>query len=105
MLIGLIEVEMKKKTKAHWLAALEKAGIPCGPVLHYDEVFTDPHILARDMYVDAEHARAGNFKTLGVPIKLSETPGAVRRAAPTLGQHTAEVLDTISTPRRKGERS
>lgn len=105
VLIGLIEAEMKKKTKAHWLAALEEAGIPCGPVLHYDEVFTDPHILARDMYVGAEHTRAGNFKTLGVPIKLSETPGAVRRAAPTLGQHTAEVLETITTPTRKEKRT
>lgn len=102
-LIGLIETEMRKKPKAYWLEALEKAGIPCGPVLNYDEVFTDPHILARDMYVDAEHAKAGNFKTLGVPIKLSDTPGAVRHGAPTLGQHTAEVLSELPALRRAGE--
>ena len=92
VLIGLIEAEVKKQPKAHWLEAMEKAGIPCGPVLHYDEVLTDPHILARDMYVPTEHPRAGTFKTLGVTVKLSETPGGVSRAAPTLGQHTAEVL-------------
>jgi crotonobetainyl-CoA:carnitine CoA-transferase CaiB-like acyl-CoA transferase len=92
VLIELIEAEMKKQPKAHWLAAMEEAGIPCGPVLNYDEVLTDPHILARDMYVPTDHARAGTFKTLGVPVKLSETPGGVRRAAPTLGQHTAEIL-------------
>ena len=91
-LIALIEAEMKKKPKAYWLEAMEKAGIPCGPVLNYDEVLTDPHIVARDMYVTTEHARAGAFKTLGVPVKMSETPGSVRRAAPVLGQHTEEVL-------------
>ena len=91
-LIALIEAEMKKKPKAYWLEAMEKAGIPCGPVLNYDEVLTDPHIVARDMYVETEHARAGAFKTLGVPVKMSETPGSVRRAAPVLGQHTEEVL-------------
>ena len=93
VLIGLIEAEMKKKPMAHWLAALEKAGVPCGPVLNYDEVLADPHILARDMYVPTAHTKAGTFKTLGVPVKLSETPGSVRRAAPVLGEHTREVLD------------
>ena len=97
-LITLIEAEMKKKPKAYWLEAMEKAGIPCGPVLNYDEVLTDPHILARDMYVETQHAKAGTFKTLGVPVKLSETPGGVRRAAPVLGQHTEEVLGA----KRKG---
>ena len=97
-LIAIIEGEMRKQPKAYWLAAMEKAGIPCGPVLNYDEVLTDPHILARDMYVPTEHAKAGTFKTLGVPVKLSETPGSIRRAAPTLGQHTAEVLETVTKP-------
>ena len=92
VLIGLIEAEMRKRPKDYWLAALEAAGIPCGPVLNYDEVLTDPHILARDMYVPTEHPKAGLFRTLGVPVKLSDTPGSVRRAAPTLGQHTSEVL-------------
>ncbi|MFM9942788.1 MAG: CaiB/BaiF CoA transferase family protein [Hyphomicrobiaceae bacterium] len=101
-LIALIEVEMKKRPKAHWLSAMEEAGIPCGPVLNYDEVLTDPHILARDMYVATAHAKAGTFKTLGVPVKLSETPGGVTRAAPTLGQHTAEVLAQKRMDKRKG---
>jgi len=97
-LIPLIEAELVRKPKAHWLAEMEKAGIPCGPVLNYDEVFTDPHVLARDMYVRTEHAKAGHFGTIGVPVKLSETPGSVRRAAPTLGQHTAEVLGSKKKP-------
>ncbi len=101
VLIGMIEAVMRTKPKAHWLAAMEKAGIPCGPVLNYDEVFTDPHILARDMYVPTEHARAGTFNTLGVTVKLSETPGAVRTAAPTLGQHNDEILNSRPAAARK----
>ena len=69
------------------MTALEAEGIPAGPVLHHDEVFADPQILARGMVAEVEHAKAGRQKTLGVPIKMSATPGGVRRAAPTLGQH------------------
>jgi crotonobetainyl-CoA:carnitine CoA-transferase CaiB-like acyl-CoA transferase len=101
VLIEMIEAVMRTKTKAHWLAEMEAAGIPCGPVLNYDEVFTDPHILARDMYVPTEHSRAGTFNTLGVTVKLSETPGAVRTAAPTLGQHNDEILRGASVAARK----
>jgi formyl-CoA transferase len=54
-------------------------------------VFSDPQILARGMVAEVEHARAGRQKTLGVPIKMSATKGAVRRAAPALGQHDSEV--------------
>jgi crotonobetainyl-CoA:carnitine CoA-transferase CaiB-like acyl-CoA transferase len=101
VLIGMIEAVMRTQPKAHWLAAMEKAGIPCGPVLNYDEVFTDPHILAREMYVPTEHARAGTFNTLGVTVKLSETPGAVRTAAPKLGQHNDEILGAAAVRARK----
>ena len=83
---------MRAQKSAHWLAELEKAGIPAGPVLHYDEVLTDPHILARDMVVRTDHPVTGPFHTLGVTVKLSDTPGSVRRPAPRLGEHTEEVL-------------
>jgi crotonobetainyl-CoA:carnitine CoA-transferase CaiB-like acyl-CoA transferase len=100
-LVAIIESELVTKPKAQWLEELEKAGIPCGPVLHYDEVFTDPHIAAREMYVATEHSRAGTFKTIGVPVKLSETPGAVYRAAPALGEHTTEILASPPTRSRR----
>ena len=73
------------------MTALEAEGIPAGPVLHHDEVFADPQILARGMVAEVEHAKAGKQKTLGVPLKMSATPGGVRRAAPTLGQHDDEI--------------
>ena len=83
---------MRKQPSAHWLAALEEAGVPAGPVLHYDEVFTDPHILARDMVVRTDHPVTGPFHTMGVTVKLSDTPGSVRLPAPRLGEHNDEVL-------------
>ncbi|HEX6321760.1 MAG TPA: CoA transferase, partial [Burkholderiales bacterium] len=66
-----------------------------GPINNYAEALADPHALARDMVVDLVHPGAGAIKALGVPVKLSETPGAVDRAAPLLGQHTAEILKEL----------
>jgi crotonobetainyl-CoA:carnitine CoA-transferase CaiB-like acyl-CoA transferase len=100
ILVGLLQAEIGRRSNAHWMAALEAEGIPAGPVLHHDEVFADPQILARGMVAEVEHAKAGRQKTLGVPIKMSTTPGGVRRAAPTLGQHDAE----LKGKRVKGEK-
>jgi len=82
----------KKRSQSDWLERLEKAGVPAGPVLNVCEMFEDPHAQARDMIPTVEHSRLGPVKTLGLPIKLSETPGKVATAAPVFGQHTAEVL-------------
>jgi len=90
-LVDILQQRLKAQPAAHWLAALEKAGIPCGPVLNYDEVLTDPQIIARDMVVATEHPETGPFRTLGVPVKLSDTPGSVRRPAPRLGEHDSQV--------------
>ncbi len=91
LIAGLLQEQVVKRTTAEWMTALEAEGVPAGPVLHHDEVFADPQILARGMVAEVDHAKAGRQKTLGVPLKLSATPGGVRRAAPTLGQHDAEV--------------
>ncbi|MFZ5782770.1 MAG: CaiB/BaiF CoA transferase family protein [Pseudomonadota bacterium] len=91
LIVGLLQEEVRKRSTADWMAMLEAEGIPAGPVLHHDEVFADPQIAARGMVVEVEHAKAGRQKTLGVPLKMSATPGRVRRAAPALGQHDAEL--------------
>src|SRR3989454_2380877 len=78
-----------------WLEKLEAAGVPAGPIFSYDQVFADPHVKARAMAVEVDHARAGRTRVLGIPFKLSKTPGAVRRPAPTLGQHTDEILGEL----------
>ena len=94
-LVALIQDRLTSRTSAEWLFTLEAAGIPAGPVLHYDEVFTDPQILAREMVVETDHPVTGKFRTLGVNVKLSDTPGSVRRPAPRLGEHTEEVLAEV----------
>jgi formyl-CoA transferase len=76
-----------------WIGAFQAAGIPVGPIKTVAEVLDhDPHVQAREMVVEVEHPVIGRMKTLGVAVKLSETPGKVTRAAPTLGQHTDEIL-------------
>ncbi len=82
----------QEQTTAHWCEKFEKAGIPAGPVMNHVESLSDPQTVAREMVAEVHHPSAGKTNTLGVPVKLSDTPGAVRTAAPTLGQHTEEVL-------------
>jgi crotonobetainyl-CoA:carnitine CoA-transferase CaiB-like acyl-CoA transferase len=91
-LADLLGARFSTQPTAVWLERLEAAGVPAGPVLTYDQVFADPHVLHREMVVEVDHPTAGRTRVLGVPYKLSATPGAVRRPAPLLGQHTDEVL-------------
>jgi len=82
----------KSRSSAEWLRRLEDAGVPAGPVLNVGQMHNDPQALAREMIVETTHLTAGQVAAIGMPIKFSDTPGAVRRAAPVLGQHTREVL-------------
>ena len=77
---------------ADWEELFNKAGIPVGPVRTFDQVFTDDHTLAREMYVGLDHPKSGRVHVLGTPVKLGDTPGGVRRPAPMLGEHTVEIL-------------
>lgn len=95
ILVELLQAEFLKRPADHWLAAMNAAGIPCGPVLNFEEVLRNEQVLARDMVVETEHPTAGRMKTLGVVAKLSATPGSVRRPAPRLGEHTQDVLAEI----------
>ena len=91
-LIDRIEAITSTNTKAHWLAKLEAHGIPCGPINTYADAFGDPQIRARQMVVEIDHPSLGALRTLGSPIKMSETPPRVSRHVPRLGEHTREVL-------------
>ena len=91
-LVALMNEKLAAKTVAEWIALLEPAGVPCGPINSIAQVFEDPHALARDMVVELEHPKAGRTRAIGLPIKLSATPGKVARPAPLFGQHTREVL-------------
>ena len=91
-LTELLNSRFSRWKKNDLIQALEAAGVPCGPINSIADVAADPHALARDMVVELEHPRAGRTRALGLPIKLSRTPGEVSRPAPTFGQHTREVL-------------
>jgi len=91
-LAALIEGVMSQQPRAHWLAKLEASDIPCGPINDYAQVFADPQITARDMVLETEHPVLGRLRTLGSPIKMSETPADPSRRGPLLGEHTGEVL-------------
>ena len=80
------------KSTDEWLHIIKDAGIPVGPINTVDRVMKDPSVIAHDMIVTTHHPVAGEVKMAGVPIKLSDTPGSVDGPAPTLGQHTREIL-------------
>jgi formyl-CoA transferase/CoA:oxalate CoA-transferase len=83
---------LRQRTRAEWIALLTADGVPSGAVRDIGEVLGDPHLSARSMIEIVEHATVGAVRVLGVPIKLSDTPGSVRTAPPTLGQHTDQIL-------------
>jgi formyl-CoA transferase len=80
------------KTKSNWIALLEAANVPCGPINNLAEVFDNEQVKARGMQIEAPHPTAGSMKLVASPMRLSETPVEVRLAPPTLGQHTQEIL-------------
>jgi crotonobetainyl-CoA:carnitine CoA-transferase CaiB-like acyl-CoA transferase len=95
VLTAEIESVLKSRDTAGWETALLAAGVPCGPLRDYEEVVRDPHTLAREMVVTVGHPVEGEIHALGIPVKLSETPGQIRRPAPLLGQHTDEILGEL----------
>jgi crotonobetainyl-CoA:carnitine CoA-transferase CaiB-like acyl-CoA transferase len=88
----LLADTLRGRTRAEWVDRLRPAGVPCGAVRDVAEVLQDPHLHARGMIQHLEHPAVGAMRVTGVPIKLSDTPGAVRTPPPTLGQHTVEIL-------------
>jgi len=94
-LVPLLAEMVRKKTKAEWLALLESAGVPCGPINNLDEVFSDPQVEARGCAIELEHPAANRVKLVASPMRLSATPVQYDKAPPLLGQHTAEVLKEL----------
>ena len=100
-LVEELESALAARGTDEWVAALVEGGVPCGPIHDYAEVFADPHTQAREMEVTLEHPVEGTIRALGIPVKLSDTPGAIRRPAPLLGQHTEEILREAGFARRR----
>ena len=87
-----LDETFSRHATAHWLEILDRADVPSGPIYNFSEIYDDPHVQARGMEVETDHPTAGRVRNIGIPVKLSETPGSIRRSAPTLGQHADEVL-------------
>ena len=92
---NIIEEITRQKATEEWVRIMEEAGVPCGRIRTIDQVLKDPHVQVRELVVEKEHPTAGRIKMIGVPTKLSLTPGEVILPPPTLGQHTADILKRL----------
>ena len=92
LLIPMIEQVTSREPRAHWVALLQKAGVPCAEIQTYDQVFNDPQLQARDFFWKGRHSKLGDIEQIGSPIHFSETPVRRHQAGPGLGEHTSEVL-------------
>ncbi|RZI50272.1 CoA transferase [Aeribacillus pallidus] len=91
-LISILEEIFKRKARDEWVDMLESAKIPCGPVNKLSDILNDAHIKEREMVVEMEHPSLGILKMLGVPVKLSRTPGRIKTVPPAQGEHSETVL-------------
>jgi glutaryl-CoA transferase len=92
LMVGMITERLQARRAREWLALLEPAGVPCGPINDLAQVFDDPQVRHRRMQVRAPHPAAGEVTMVANPIRFSATPIAHDRAPPLLGEHTDEVL-------------
>ena len=92
LLDGMINEALAHDNADVWLEKLKAVGVPCGKINSVGQALGDPHTAARRMVETTQHPVIGELKLLGIPFKFSDTPASVRRAPPTLGQHTDEIL-------------
>ncbi len=94
-LIPDLERVMIKKPSEFWLKALEKEGVPCGPINNMEQVFADPHVQHRTMEITLPHRETGEVRLLSNPVRFDNTPLNADSPPPRLGEHTRAVLDTL----------
>jgi crotonobetainyl-CoA:carnitine CoA-transferase CaiB-like acyl-CoA transferase len=96
VLLPLLGEVFAGASATHWLEVLQNAGVPAGPILRVEDLFTDPHVVARDGVVEMIHPSAGGIWTIGLPFIMERTPLRVSTAAPMLGEHTNEILSRLA---------
>lgn len=94
-LVAIIEEVLRGATTSEWVARLDAAGVPVGPIQTVDEALADPQVRARGMVAELEHPEAGRLSTIACPVRLTRTPASVRTPPPLLGQHSDEVLASL----------
>jgi succinate---hydroxymethylglutarate CoA-transferase len=92
---SMIATELKHDTTSAWITRLQAVGVPCGPINTVAQALDDPHTAARDMIETITHPTIGPLRMVGMPFKFSDTPASVRRAPPTQGQHSDEILRDV----------
>jgi len=95
VLVPLVAGLVAQRCKADWIATLERAGVPCGPINTLDEVFDDPQVIARGLRIDLPHPTAEQVRLVGSPVRMSGTPAQAVRHPPLLGEHTDSVLREV----------
>ena len=99
-----VEAALAAGTTAEWVARFERAQVAAGPIYEFDEVFEDPQVKHLGLVASVEQPGYGPTRMLGFPVRASATPATIRRAAPLLGQHTAEILGELGLPATEIER-
>ena len=92
VLVPMVASVVATRAQRDWIAALEEAGVPCGPINKLDAVFADPQVVARRMRVDLAHALAGTVPQVASPVRMAGEQVVADRAPPLLGEHTMQVL-------------
>jgi crotonobetainyl-CoA:carnitine CoA-transferase CaiB-like acyl-CoA transferase len=95
---GWLAGKFREKNRAQWMELLGSEDCCVGPILSLDETEADPQVKHRRMIVEVDDERLGRWKTLGIPVKFSRTPGSIRTRAPKLGEHTDEILQMLGCP-------
>jgi formyl-CoA transferase len=98
VLIDELEKSFAARTSSEWVDILLAAGIPAGPILNYAEALASEQVKAREAVMELDHPVEGRVKSIGFPVKLSETVQRVRRPPPLLGEHNDEILDELGIP-------
>ncbi len=91
-LTPLLQEHFLTRPVSHWVQALQEVSVPCGPINDLADVFSDPQLLYREMYLEMAHPTLGSIKQTGIPVKFSLTPGGLDRPPPLLGEHNNEIL-------------
>lgn len=91
-LVTELETLFASRPNAHWLETLKAGGVPCGPLNFPPEAMFEPQLVDNGFVVELEHPLFGPYRTFGPPIKMDETPTAIRSSAPLLDEHTDSVL-------------